>query len=70
LPIQRNKPKWDMTATKEYWELLNCSLDYTGKYVIVYDPWFNLSYHTALKFKLDTEYNMTAVHYWNVYSRS
>lgn len=70
LPVQRNKPKWDMTPTKEYWELLNCSLDYTGKYVVVYDPWFNLSYHTALKFKLDTEYNMTAVHYWSVYSRS
>jgi len=70
LPIQRNKPKWDMTGYDEYQDLMGCALNYTGKYVVVYDPWFNLSYHTALKSKLDTEYNITSEHYWNVYSRS
>ena len=70
LPIQRNRPNWDMTATKEYSELMGCALNYTGKYVIVNDQWMNLSYHTSLKLKLDSEYNMTSEHYWSVYSRS
>ncbi len=70
LPIQRNAPDWDTTTTKEYWEQLNCSLNYTGKYVIVNPTFMNISYHTTLKHKLDTEYNITVGHVWDLYSRS
>jgi hypothetical protein len=49
LPIQRNKPihlpsgdvEWDMTNAPGYWEDWNCTMNYTGKYIIALDTWMN-----------------------------
>ena len=59
LPLQRNTPEWNMTKYPEYWENLNCTLNYTGKYIISDDlSWQNytLPTHVAVKQKLETGY--------------
>ncbi len=58
VPIQRNTPEWDMTSTAEYWDDLNCTLAYTGKYVMLNPLTLNMSIPTRFEVarKLDNEY--------------
>lgn len=71
IPYQRDMPGWDMKQTPAYWENLNESLAYRGKYVIVNPTWFNLtvSTHSAIADKLDREYVRVYVGRWDVYLR-
>jgi hypothetical protein len=71
MPMQRNMPDWDMTSVPAYWENLNQSLKYTGKYVIVNPLWFNLSVYTHSKIatKLNTEYKLVYSNRWDIYQR-
>jgi hypothetical protein len=71
LPYQRDMPNWDMKMLPQYWEMRNCSLDYTGKYVIVDPIWFNLSVstHSEIADKLSTEYVKVYSSFWDVYRK-
>ena len=83
LPYQRDMPEWSMKNTPEYWEDRNCSLAYTGKYIVLASHWFDLnaSTHQEMAQKLNTEYtritNSTNDYsvggitewYWEIYQR-
>ena len=72
LPYQRHTAIWNMSDKQEYWDMRNCAMAYTGKYILVDESFIptTIPVRSELRYKLDTEYNMTAVHYWSVYSRS
>jgi hypothetical protein len=83
LPYQRDVPNWSMKNTPEYWEDRNCSLAYTGKYIVVAPHWFdlNVSTHQEIADKINTEYfkiqNFSGTYsvggitewYWEIYQR-
>jgi len=71
LPLQRHMPDWDMSSVPAYWEMQNCSLNYTGKYVIVNPVWFklNVTTHSDIASKLDTEYTKVYSNLWDIYQR-
>jgi hypothetical protein len=64
-------PVWNMSGTNEYWEMRNCSLEYTGKYVIVFPLWvdLNVTTPTELSDKINTEYTKVYSNYWDIYQR-
>jgi hypothetical protein len=72
LPMQRHMPDWNMSKLPEYWENLNQSLNYTGKYVIVEPYSFNLTVYTHSKIanKLNTEYTKVYSNGWDIYQRN
>jgi hypothetical protein len=83
LPYQRDMPSWNMKNTAEYWENRNCSLAYTGKYIVTAPNWFdmNASTHIEIRDKIDTEYTKIYGYsvnhsvggitewYWDIYQR-
>jgi hypothetical protein len=65
-------PDWSMKNTSEYWEMKDCALNYTGKYIILDPVWFNLivDTHSEMADKLDDEYTRVyASNYWDIYQR-
>jgi hypothetical protein len=64
-------PIWNLSGTDAYWEMRNCSLEYTGKYVIVFPPWvdLNVTAHTELSDKINSEYTQIYSNHWNIYQR-
>jgi hypothetical protein len=70
-PYQRHMPNWDMRQSPEYWETLNCTMSYTGKYVII-NPTFitlNETTHSELATKLNTGYIKVYDKFWDIYQR-
>lgn len=72
LPYERHMPDWNMNGTLAYWEILDCTMSYTGKYVIVDDDWAVLDSptHSELANKLNTEYTKVYTDYWDLYQRT
>ena len=64
-------PIWNLSGTDTYWEMRNCSLEYTGKYVVVFPLWvdLNVTTHSELSDKINTEYTKVYSNYWDVYQR-
>jgi hypothetical protein len=64
-------PIWNVSGTAAYWEMRNCSLEYTGKYVIVFPPWvdLNVTTHTELSDKINSEYTKVYSNRWNIYQK-
>ena len=72
LPIQRHTMNWDMTGVPAYWEQQNCSLRYTGNYIIIDDTFMNISAsatQTDLRTKVYSEYQLVYHNKWDIYQR-
>jgi hypothetical protein len=70
LPYLRHTKDWDLRGTSEYWEMNNCSLNYTGKYIIT-ENWFdwNSSILYEMTDKLNKEYTKVYSNNWDIYQR-
>jgi len=81
VPYERNSLTQNITFSKEYWENRNCTLAYTGKYILVNRNFFNFSAPPLkeISTKIKNEYAMIYTFdeknqldirwWWNIYER-
>ena len=73
LPVQRDRPNWNLSGNPAYQEEYDCIMNYSGKYIIAdgWDGWFgeDTERRQPIMHKIDSEYELVWKDAWRIYRR-